>query len=307
MDMNTFLTSLYVMTDDFCKAYLPPDIKPGPSASLSRSEVVTLTVFGQWSRFTSERDFYRYANTNLRGAFPNLPHRSQLNRSMRQYHNAIVAFFLHITDKLDARKCAYEALDASAVPTRDAKRRGLGWLPGIADIGWSNRIGWYEGFYLLISANPEGIITGFCFASASTKEQPMAETFFALRKHPDPRLISIGRVARGPYIVDKGFNGEENRHRWLTSYGAEVICPTKSNSKNPWPKALRRWAASLRQIVETVYEKLHNTFRLCRERPHDLAGFNARLGAKMALHNFCIWINSQLGRPKLAFADLIDW
>jgi hypothetical protein len=32
---------------------------------------------------------------------------------------------------------------------RDAKRRGGGWLAGYADIGWSNRLGWYEGFRLL--------------------------------------------------------------------------------------------------------------------------------------------------------------
>jgi hypothetical protein len=35
------------------------------------------------------------------------------------------------------------------VPIRDAKRRGASWLPGLADIGWSNRLGWYEGFHLL--------------------------------------------------------------------------------------------------------------------------------------------------------------
>jgi len=27
----------------------------------------------------------------------------------------------------------------------------------------------------------------------------------------------------------------------------------------------------------------------------------------VALHNFCIWLNEQLGRPWLAFADLLGW
>jgi ABC-type lipoprotein export system ATPase subunit len=55
---------------------------------------------------------------------------------------------------------------------------------------------------------------------------------------------------------------------------------------------LRRWAASIRQVVETVYDKLHNIFGLRRERPHDdLAGLRARLAARVALHNFCIWLN----------------
>jgi hypothetical protein len=25
------------------------------------------------------------------------------------------------------------------------------------------------------------------------------------------------------------------------------------------------------------------------------------------LHNFCIWLNDQLGRPRLKFADLMGW
>jgi len=31
------------------------------------------------------------------------------------------------------------------------------------------------------------------------------------------------------------------------------------------------------------------------------------LAAKAALHNFCFWLNTQLGRDRLAFADLIAW
>jgi hypothetical protein len=53
--------------------------------------------------------------------------------------------------------------------------------------------------------------------------------------------------------------------------------------------------------------KLFNTFGLHRERPHELSGLRARLAARVALHNFCIWLNEQLGRPWLAFADLLGW
>ena len=52
VEPHTFLTALYVMVDDFFKAKCTPE--KGPNASLTRSEVVTLAVFGQWSRFGSE-------------------------------------------------------------------------------------------------------------------------------------------------------------------------------------------------------------------------------------------------------------
>jgi hypothetical protein len=117
----------------------------------------------------------------------------------------------------------------------------------------------------------------------------------------------VGSAARGPYVTDKGFEGAENHGRWLDLYGAHVIHSPKRNSRKPWPKRLRKWLAGIRQIVETVYEKLFNTFGLERERPHEMGGLRARLAARVALHNFCMWLNEQLGRPRLAFADLLGW
>jgi hypothetical protein len=226
---------------------------------------------------------------------------------VRQQSEALVACFLPLVQVLAAQRCPYEALDSSGIPTRDAKRRGAGWWPGVADIGWSNRLGWYEGFHLLLAVTPVGMSTGFGFGPASTKDHPLAETFFALRRQPHPGLASVGAPAYGPYGVDKGFEGYANHQTWGRAYGAHVICPPKRKSRAPWPKRLRRWLAGGRQIVETVDEQLWHTFRLARERPPDLSGFQARVAAKMALHNFCIWFNGQLGRPLLAFADLVDW
>jgi hypothetical protein len=307
VDADTFLTALYVTVDDFGKAHLPPDLRPGPPAALTRSEVLTLALFGQWQGFGSERGFYRYARRHLRGALPALPTRAQFNRQLRRHHGALVACLLHLAHLLRARCAPHEALDCTAVPTRDGKRRGGGWLAGLADIGWSNRLGWFEGVRLLLAVTPAGAITGFALAPASTKDQPLAETFFALRRRPHPRAAGVGAPAAGPYLTDTGFEGRDHHRRWRQEYGAAVLCPPKRTSAQPWPTAWRRWLAGHRQIVETVVGALLHTFRLDRERPHALAGLQARLAAKMALHNFCLWLNGQLGRLDLAFADLIDW
>lgn len=304
------------MVDDFrqSRQSRPQEQKrPGPEASLRESEVITLAIFSRWARFASERDFYRYAEVHLKEAFPTLPDRSQFNRLVRFYTDAIEEIALHLARSMEGSQrpaSPYQALDASAMPVRDAKRRGHGWLAGQADIGWSNSLGWYEaseGFSLLTSVEPSGAITGFCFGAASTADQPLAETFFAVRAYPNPRLPSAGEAACVPYVADKGFEGAENHRRWLECYGAEVIHAPKRNSKKPWSKRLRRWVASIRQIVETVYDKLFNTFGLWRERPHELGGLRARLAARVALHNFCIWLNDRLGRPRLNFADLMGW
>jgi hypothetical protein len=61
--------------------------------------------------------------------------------------------------------------------------------------------------------------------------------------------------------------------------------------------------ATLRLFTGTAEESV---FRRS-QHPHDLTGLQARLAAKAALHNFCLWLNAQLGRDRLAFADLIAW
>jgi hypothetical protein len=125
---STYYT-LYVTVDDFCQSYAP-ERRPGPDASLCVSEVITLSLFARWSRFASERDFYRYAQTNLTDAFPSLPERSQFNRLVRSHTELIEAFFLHLAALLEVRKCPYEALDSSAMPTLETvNAEGTAGLP----------------------------------------------------------------------------------------------------------------------------------------------------------------------------------
>ena len=329
LDPDTFLVTLYVMADEFCQTGLPPDRHPGRVAALSRSEVLTLAVFGQWARFASERAFYRYAQRHLRAAFPLLPRRPQLNRLVRRHRAALAAFALHLARRPEVRTWrdgVYEALDGTAAPVRQVGRRGHGWRAGQAARGWSTHLGWYWGLRVLGAVTPGGAITGFGVGPASANERPLAEAFFATRHGPLPLpppalppVPWVGQPVGGAYVfyaTDTGFEGAEAHARWQAAYGVRVVCPPKrtadpaspgSRPKRQWPQRWRRWLAGLRQIVETVFAKLHHTFRLLDERPHDLTGFLARLAAKVALHNFCLYLNCTLGRDRLAFADLVDW
>ena|ERR671915_1557548 len=54
LDVDTFLTALYVITDDFCQSHRPKK-RPGPESSLSESEVLTLAIFARFCRFSPAR------------------------------------------------------------------------------------------------------------------------------------------------------------------------------------------------------------------------------------------------------------
>src|SRR4051794_41960459 len=129
MDPDTFLTTLYVLVDERCRG-LPEVRRRGPEPALSRSEAITLALLGQWGRFGSERDFYRYADRRLRGAFPRLPHRTQLNRQIRRERDAIVAGGAAGADPLGGRGGGDEGAGGGGGPGRDGKRRGGGGAGG---------------------------------------------------------------------------------------------------------------------------------------------------------------------------------
>lgn len=306
IDLDTFLTTLYVMVDDFYKAHTQPVCsQAGRPNLLQPSEVITLGLLEQWYWFRSQRDFYQYAQRNLQGHFPGLPNRTQYNRQLNQHHELIAAFGRSLGLGADGQSSPYEILDTTGVPCRHVKRRGYGWLGGEAGIGYCTRLGWFHGMRLLISVTRSGLITGYGFGSGNAKEQPMTEVFLGLRAHPDPRLSTVGQPARGGYLADAGFAGQKNQQRWLHWYGATVICQPQTNAP-PWPQPWRAWLHRLRQVIEAVFDKLYNFFRMDKDRPHHLAGVRIRFAAKIALHNFCAWLNGHLGRPPLAFADLVD-
>jgi hypothetical protein len=230
---------VYVPVDDWCNARHERR-RRGPTRALARSEVVTLALYGQWARFASERDFARYADQHLRGAFPGSPDRSRLNRLIRAEYLTIVAVGHHLAAEPGASAVAYEALDATAVPVRNVKRRGWGWLPECVTRGWSNRPGWYTGFHLLVSTTPEGVITGYGIGPADDKDQPLAETFLAARATADPRLPTVGRPTGAPYVADSGFIGADRHAHWQAAYGARVIRPPYRSARRTWPRAPRR-------------------------------------------------------------------
>lgn len=306
LDLNTFLTTVYVHVDELCQS-LPHQPRRGPAPALSRSEVITLGLFSQWSRFRSERDFYRFADDCLRPYFPRLPDRSQFNRELRHEWSTLVAVGQALADDVaPPDPSSYELIDSPAAPTRNSKRRGEGWLAGLTALGKGGR-GWYEGFHLLVLSAPTGVITGFGFGAANINERALAETCFAPRQQPDPALPTVGTPRSGAYFADSGFAGQDWQSRWAAAYAAVVCAPPETTAAAHWTWPQRRQLAGWRQIIETVIDRLHLTFSLDRERPHTLDGFQARVAARVAAHNLCCWLNRAGGRPLLAVADLVGW
>jgi len=243
-------------------------------AAFSDAEVLTLTILSQWPRWRSERGFRRFADTHMRGYFPNLLSQSQLNRRIRALEPELKAFQRDLAQTLAEPSAVYHVLDTILIPAVvrvRACRKGL--FAGQAAFGRcaSKTAEWVYGFKVALSVSPEGVITAFGLAEANCDERPIGEFL----------LTSDGHDA---YLADKGFSSVDwERHR-LESYGALVAATPQESARRAWPEKARRWAAGKRQLIEGVIDQLKDFFALERHRAKTLGGLLIRLAAKVAAY-----------------------
>lgn len=296
MDLDSFLVSLYVLTENWRKAAHSPDAPGvGRPSLISDAEILTLAILAQWPRFRSERDFWRFANAHLREYFPTLPSQSQFNRRVRALEGEMAALQNHLSGLLAEEGAVYHVLDTTLIPAvvrvRACRKKGL--FAGQATFGrCTSKTEWVYGFKVGLSITPEGVITAFCLAEASADERPIGE-------------VLIREDGHAAYLADKGFTSVDWERHWLESYGALVAATPKDNSKRAWPRTARLWAAGKRQVIEGVINQLKDMFFLERHRAKTLEGLLARLSAKIAAYTCGQYLNSQLGRPLRHLADLL--
>lgn len=196
MDLDSFLVSLYVLTDDWWKATHSSDTPgAGRPSLISEAEILTLAILAQWPRFRSERDFWRFAQAHLREYFPALPSQSQFNRRVRALEVEMRSLQFHLAGVLAEESAVYHVLDTTLIPAIvrvRACRKGL--FCGQATFGRCvSKTEWVYGFKVGLSITPQGVITAFALAEASADERPIGD-------------FLIRHDGHNAYLADKGFS-----------------------------------------------------------------------------------------------------
>jgi hypothetical protein len=217
------------------------------------------------ARFRSERDFWRFARAHLREYFPNLCTQGQFNRRVRSLEHEMCALQRTLAKGLSDPSAVYHVMDTTLVPAIvrvRASRRGL--FCGQTSFGRNaSKTEWVYGFKVALVVDPEGVVSAFGLAPASSDERPIGDALIARDRHE-------------AYLADKGFTGTEWERRWLEEYGSLVAATPKDKDRRAWPEADRRWAAGKRQIIEGVIGQLKDLFGLERHRAKTLGGLLAR-------------------------------
>jgi Transposase DDE domain len=294
MDLDSCLTELDVVLDDWWRRQPARRRRPGRPSRPSPSEVLTLAVVAQWPRWRSERDFWRSARARLGRLFPQLGSQGQFNRQVRAAEPLLRAASARWAARLAGPERIYHVLDTTLIPALQrvrACRHGL--FAGQAGFGWCvSKTDWVYGFKVGLSVSRSGVITAFGRAPATGAEHPIGAAPLALDRF-------------GTYLTGTGFAAAAWEARWRAVYRAEVITTPDRSSRRAWAAATYRWAAGQRQVVEQVIDQLKDLFALARHRAKTLAGLLARLAAKIAAFTLGEWLNACHDRPLRHLADLL--
>jgi hypothetical protein len=295
LDLDAFLTAVYVAVDDLYRALVAPAVahRPGPKPALSDSEVLTLAVCCVWGPWDSERAFYRFACARLRPLFPRLVAYPEFNRRRRSLYPALAAVQRGLARRLGADLERERLLDTVPVPVMVLKRhddRGLT-FDGAADVGWCQaKRQFYYGLKLVLALTLDGVVVRYDLVPAATNDRAAAHAVL----EPGCR-----------YWADKGFFGERCQAEWRATDRADVRATPPRRAPARWPPAFARRAARLRQRIEVVGAQLVDQFRLTRHRAKTLGGLLARVQAALTAHTAGVYLNLALGRPALALKDLL--
>jgi len=323
LDLETFLTILYVRVDDWYQQVIQPRLPPvgRPAAALSDSEVLCLGLAAQWRSgvpWRSERSFLRYAGKHLRPMFPGLISQSAFNRRLRRLWGGFILLQQAVAQALLTAD-EYEIMDAVPVPVAHGARSfHPGWLADIARIGHGGTDQYFFGLHLLLVSSVSGLATGWILGAGNIQDRWLAEGLLSARAgrpqlsgsgaaHVRPPLDWLGpaqgsgRTSARPLVADAGFNGPAWLRHWQADYGTQVVTPPDGRVARP----TAQWFRAMRQVVETVFSHLCDSFGLKYPGAHTTWGLITRVAAKLAAYNLGLAINRELGRDNFALATLI--
>lgn len=323
LDLETFLTTLYVWVDDLYKQVVAPQLPVGggPAPKLSDSEVLCLGLAAQWRAgvpWRSERGFGRYASKHLRPLFPGLTTQSAFNRRLRRLWGGFILLQQAVAQQLLTGD-EYEVMDAVPVPVAHGSRSfHPGWLADIARLGHGGTDQYFFGLHLLLIASASGLATGWILGAGNIQDRWLAEALLSARagrpqlagsgaahlRPPTDWLGPVqasGRTSPRPLVADAGFTGPRWHRHWQLDYATQVVTPPDGLI----PDGTQRWFSGVRQVIETVFSHLCDSFGLKYPGAHTTWGLITRIAAKLAAYNLGLALNRELGRDNFALATLI--
>lgn len=274
MDMNQ-LTRIFCEIDDFCKElnqytagkFLPSQTtKRGPACCLSDSEIMTILIFFQSSRWRDFKNYYNhFLSTYYKKEFPTLP---SYNRFIEIMKRVIFHLILFAQIRSGKRTGIYY-IDSTCLPVCHIKRsKRHKTFDEIAEYGRTS-VGWFFGLKLHLVMNNRGELIAFKMTSAKQNDAKAGE--------------SIMRNLQGLMFGDKGYIGKKLFSRLLDK-GLKLITRNRKNMKEKIYSPFEKQLLNKRGIIETVINHFKHHYQIWHTRHRSVLNAMTHLMAGIAAY-----------------------
>lgn len=276
MEMHQ-LVNIFCEIDDFCNELdthcqhymLSGSTKSnrGPSCGLAVSEIMTILVMFQMSRFRDFKNFYTGFLCFYHGSyFPKLP---SYARFVNLINRAIFPLTI-FTQVRAGKQTGIYYIDSSCLPVCHIKRsKRHKTFDSIAEYGKTS-VGWFFGLKLHLVTNDRGELLTFKITKGSHSDS----------KEAVPLLKSLTGLAFG----DKGYIGKKIFDELIMG-GLKLITRKRKNMKEKLDvTAYEKQLLNQRGIIETVIGHLKHCYQVWHTRHRSIINAMTHLVAALAAY-----------------------
>jgi hypothetical protein len=277
-DLDTLLTALYVLADDF----LPRRPRARRRPQITDAELVCLAVAQILLDCPSERRFLRFAIVRLSHLFPYLPKQPGYNKRMRALAPQIVRLLNAIAFASPSWCDNIRLLDSTPVPcgaSRETVKRSN--FAGHAAYGYcASHSRYFWGFRLYLLCASDGMPITFELAPANVPEREVAAEM-------------LHRVELDGYtvIADKGFAGEDFE-ALMAELGAIFLRPDRKDEQPRFGGL-----GGVRQWIESIIDTVKGQLSLERHGAHTMSGLVTRVAQRLLALAAGLWHNWNIDDP----------
>ena len=281
-ELNTLLTSLYVLIDDHV---VPPRTGRGRRPLFTDSELLTVAVAQVLLRYHGERRWIRHIHSDpqWRALFPCLPRQSGYNKRLRKAEPLLCKAILTLAACCPSWFDDLWITDATPVPcgmSRETVKRSD--LAGHAGYGYcASHSRWYWGFKLYLVCTGDGIPVMWCLANPKIGER---EVLAALLDH-NHHLIRNGQIL----LADKGFSGKD----FATLIEGMTLRLLRPDRKDETYRNGN--LGEVRQRIESVNQTLKSQLGLENHGGRTPTGVFTRIAQRLLALTAAIWHNWNTG------------
>ena len=271
------ITEIFCIVDEFCKEFdqlVDKHLLGNPSkrpSTISKSEVITITILFQLSGFRTFKHFYiYYLQKHMRNDFPNTVSYNRFTELMQQ---SLMPMTLFLKTCCLGDSTGISFVDSTPIRVCKPKRiKNNKVFKGIATTGKST-MGWFHGFKLHIVINDKGEILNFTITQANVDDRtPLKKKSFLNKIY-------------GKIYADKGYIGKDLMQILFTD-GLHLITHIKNNMKNSLMTMSDKILLRKRSVIETVNDELKNICQIEHSRHRSFTNFLSNIVAGLIAYSF---------------------